>query len=234
MSARVAALYRYPVKSMGGEALSRAGVGPGGIPGDRGWALRERATGRAASAKRFPPLMLCKARFIDEPAAGQAPPPAEVELPDGTHTRTDAPDANALLSRLLGADVAFAREDDGAGHFDAKPLHFLTTATLAFMRAETGLDFDARRFRPNVLVELDAPGRPEDAWPGKTIRVGQISVRVLKPVKRCVMTTLPQPPLASEKGVLAAVLARGGALGVYGEAITAGAWSAGDSLEFGN
>ncbi|HEX4048979.1 MAG TPA: MOSC N-terminal beta barrel domain-containing protein [Elusimicrobiota bacterium] len=234
MNARVAALYRYPVKSMGGAGLSRAHVGPGGIPGDRGWALRERAAGRAASAKRFAPLMLCKARFVDEPAAGKAPPPAEVELPDGTRARTDDPRSNALLSRLLGAEVAFAREDDGAGHFDSKPLHFLTTATLAFMRAETGLDFDARRFRPNVLIEFDAPGRPEDEWPGKTLLVGGIPVRMLKPVKRCVMTTLPQPPLAAEKGVLAAVLARGGALGVYGEALAAGAWSAGDSLEFGN
>jgi uncharacterized protein len=231
MNARVAALYRYAVKSMGGVELARAAAGPGGIPGDRGWALREAGTGRAASAKRFPPLMLCKARYADEPSAGKAPPPAEVVLPDGTLTRTDAPGANALLSLLLGVEVAFGREDDGAGRFDAQPLHFLTTATLATMRGETGLDFDARRFRPNVLVALDAPGRPEDAWPGKILRVGALSVRILKPVKRCVMTTLPQPPLAAEKGVLAEVLARGGALGVYGEALACGSWSVGDPVE---
>ncbi|MFI5363496.1 MAG: MOSC domain-containing protein [Elusimicrobiota bacterium] len=231
MSPRVAALYRYAVKSMAGTALARADVGPCGIPGDRGWALRETATGRVASAKRFPALLLCKARSVDEPSAKTPPPPAEIALPDGTLTRTDAPNAAALLSRLLGADVVFAREDDGAGHFDAKPLHLLTTATLSALRAETGLDFDARRFRPNVLIELDAPGRPEDAWPGMTMTVGGLRVRVLKPVKRCVMTTLPQPPLAEEKGVLAAVLARGGALGVYGEALGAGTWSAGDAVE---
>ena len=69
MNARVAALYRYAVKSMGGTELARADVGHGGIPGDRGWALRETATGRAASAKRFAPLMLCRARYVDEPAA---------------------------------------------------------------------------------------------------------------------------------------------------------------------
>lgn len=231
MNARVAALYRYAVKSMGGTELSRADVGPGGIPGDRGWALRETATGRAASAKRFAPLMLCKARYLDEPVMGAPLPHAEIELPDGTFTRTDAPGANALLSRLLGAEIVLARKDDGAGHFDDRPLHFLTTAALATMRAETGLDFDVRRFRPNVLVALDAAGRPEDSWPGKTLRVGSISVSILKPVKRCVMTTLPQPPLAAEKGVLAEVLARGGALGVYGEALASGAWSLGDRVE---
>jgi len=232
MSARVAALYRHAVKSMGGVELPRVDVGPGGIPGDRGWALRETDTGRPASAKRFAPLMLCRARYVDEPSAGKPLPPAEVTLPDGTRTRTDDAGANALLSRLLGAEVAFARKDDGGGHFDDRPLHFLTTATLTTMRAETGLDYDARRFRPNVLVALDAPGRPEDAWPGSSIRVGSISVSILKPVKRCVMTTLPQPPIPHERGILAEVLARGGALGVYGAALSAGAWSAGDPVEF--
>ena len=58
MIARVAALFRYPVKSMEGAEHPRADVGPAGIPGDRGWALRETATGRTASAKRFAVLML--------------------------------------------------------------------------------------------------------------------------------------------------------------------------------
>ena len=230
MNARVAALYRYAVKSMDGTSLPRADVGPGGIPGDRGWALRETATGRTASAKRFAPLMLCRARYLDEPEAGKTLPPAEIELPDGTRTRTDDPTANALLSRLLGADLIFTQAADARGHFDDCPLHFLTSASLTTMRAKTGLDFDARRFRPNVLVELDEPGRPEDAWPGKDVQVGAITVRMLKHVKRCVMTTLPQPALALERGVLATVLADGGALGVYGEALASGSWSVGDRL----
>lgn len=230
-AARVAALYRYPVKSMDGAELAHAAVGPGGIPGDRGWALRETATGKAASAKKFAILMLCRARYLDEPAAGAPPPPVEVTLPDGAVTRTDAPGANARLSRLLGTQVAFSREDDGAGHFDARPIHLLTTAALATMRAANGLDFDARRFRPNVLVDLDAPGRPEDAWPGRTIRVGAVFVRVLKPVARCVMTTLPQPELPASKGTFPAILADGGALGVYAEALSSGIWSIEDHVE---
>lgn len=231
-SARVAALYRYPVKSMDGGALDGTAVGPGGLPGDRGWALRETATGRPASAKTFAVLLLCRARYLDEPAAGAPPPPAEVTLPDGTRARTDDPRANPLLSRLLGAEVAFAREPAGAGHFDARPLHLLTTAALATMRAGSGLDFDVRRFRPNVLIELDAPGRPEDAWIGRDVRVGSVPVRVLKPVSRCVMTTLPQPGLGAAKGIFPAIFAGGGALGVYGEAASEGRWRAGDEVQW--
>ena len=83
-----------------------------------------------------------------------------------------------------------------------------------------------------MLVALDAPGRPEDAWPGTALRVGSVSVRVLKPVARCVMTTLPQPRLPKAAGVYAAVFADGGALGVYGEALAAGSWRVGDAVEF--
>ncbi len=228
--ARVTSLHRYPVKSMGGGELAAAAVGPSGIPGDRGWSLRDRATGKPASAKRFAALLLCRARYLDEPAAGAPPPPAEVELPDGTRTRTDDPASAGLLSRLVGADLAFARDDQGAGAFDAKPLHLLTTAALRGMEARFRLDFDARRFRPNLLVDLDGAGRPEDAWVGRTVRVGSVEVRVLKPVERCVMTTLPQAGLSAEKGVFAAVFSTGGALGVYAEALAAGVCRVGDAV----
>ncbi len=231
MNARVAALYCYPVKSMQGAALARAALTPGGVPGDRGWALRLRATGRPASAKRFAVLLLCRARYLDEPAPGAPPPPAEVELPDGERTRTDDPRANARLSRLLGADAAFARQEDGAGHFDASPLHVLTTASLKTMADAAGGDFDVRRFRPNLLIALDAPGRPEDAWPGRELSAGAARLRVLKPVARCVMTTLPQPGLAEDKNIFRAVFERGGALGVYARARAPAVCAEGDPVE---
>lgn len=231
MSARVAALYRYPVKSMQGAALARAALKPRGVPGDRGWALRLRATGKPASAKRFAVLLSCRSRYLDEPVEGSPPPPVEVELPDGERTRTDDPRANTRLSLLLGADAAFAREEDGAGHFDAQPLHVLTTASLKTMADAAGGDFDVRRFRPNILIELDAPGRPEDAWPGRELRVGAARLLTLKPVARCVMTTLPQPGLAEDKNILRTVFERGGALGVYARALAPAVCAEGDPVE---
>jgi uncharacterized protein YcbX len=227
---RVAGLFRYPVKSMDGESHERMPVGADGFPGDRGWALIERATGKAMSAKRHAPLMLCRSRFLDEPGLGLPPPPAEVILPDGTVTRTDDPAAGALLSRLLGVECAFGRRPDGKGYFDDKPLHILTTATLETMRASSGLDFDARRFRPNVLIELGGQGRPEHEWVGKSVRVGTIRLRVLKPVKRCVMTTLPQPSLPAARGILPAVAALDARLGVYATADRDGALALGEAV----
>src|SRR5580698_11288164 len=64
---RVAELWRYPVKSMLGERRNQLPITTRGPLGDRAWALRETATGRIASAKRFPRLLALHARYEVEP-----------------------------------------------------------------------------------------------------------------------------------------------------------------------
>ena len=43
--ARVKSIHRYPVKSMGGETLESANLGPQGLHGDRSWAVRDEVRG---------------------------------------------------------------------------------------------------------------------------------------------------------------------------------------------
>ncbi|MFN8545247.1 MAG: MOSC domain-containing protein [Candidatus Binatia bacterium] len=97
-------IWRYPVKSMGGERVARCTLGPLGIPGDRGWALRDEQANEIRGAKKLPALLLCGARYRTEPTAGP-PPPAEVTLPDGTTFPTDDAAASERLSVLLGRPV---------------------------------------------------------------------------------------------------------------------------------
>ena len=101
---RVVEVWRYPVKSMGGEQLTGAHVGPRGILGDRGWALRDESAGEIRGAKKLPALMRCKARYDAEPDGAQIPP-ATMTLPDGSQIRTTDAEANARLSALLGRQV---------------------------------------------------------------------------------------------------------------------------------
>ncbi len=110
-------VWRYPVKSMGGELLQRTTLGPLGIPGDRGWALRDQTAGEIRGAKKMPALMMCTARYVAEPDAGV--PPAEVTLPDGARFRTDAPDASERLSAYLGREVTVhaLRPADDRDHY---------------------------------------------------------------------------------------------------------------------
>jgi MOSC domain-containing protein len=97
-------LWRYPVKSMGGHRLERCEVGALGIPGDRGWAIRDERAGEIRGAKKLPALLLCEARYREEPR-GDRVPQADITLPDGARTATDAPDVHARLSALLGRPV---------------------------------------------------------------------------------------------------------------------------------
>src|SRR5258706_4114488 len=94
-------IWRYPVKSMGGESIGRCALGTLGVPGDRGWALRDEGAGEIRGAKKLPALLRCRARYRDEPGAG-AVPHADIVLPDGATTASDAPDAAARLSPAVG------------------------------------------------------------------------------------------------------------------------------------
>lgn len=98
-------LWRYPVKSMGGEQLEHATLGAGGFPGDRGWAIRDEAAGEMRGGKKLPRLMLCSARYLREPD-GATIPPAEITLPDGSVLASDDPHAGARLSEVLGRTVS--------------------------------------------------------------------------------------------------------------------------------
>jgi uncharacterized protein YcbX len=108
----IAALWRFPVKSMPGERLESAEMTERGIVGDRAYALVEVETGKVVSAKnpKLGPAMLgCRAEFAESPRAGEDPPPVRITLPDGTSSTSNAPDVDAVLSGYLGRDVKLAR-----------------------------------------------------------------------------------------------------------------------------
>jgi uncharacterized protein YcbX len=115
---RVIEIWRYPVKSMGGGQLDECRVTTQGIPGDRGWCLRDEEVGEMRGAKKFPALLQCAARYLEEPDATKTPP-AEIRLPDGTSLRSDEPAAAARLSQLLGTRVTLwpLRPADDTEHY---------------------------------------------------------------------------------------------------------------------
>src|ERR687896_55827 len=108
----IRALWRFPVKSMLGEELDAADLTEGGIVGDRAYAIRDRETGKVASAKhskRWPNLLDCRAAFVEPPGPGDELPPVRIELADGNSVLSDAADVDAVLSRFFGRDVELAR-----------------------------------------------------------------------------------------------------------------------------
>ena len=82
----VQALWRFPVKSMLGEELDASDLSEGGVVGDRAYAIRDRETGKVASAKHpklWPDLLACRAAFVEPPRPGDELPPARIERSGG-------------------------------------------------------------------------------------------------------------------------------------------------------
>ena len=96
---------RYPVKSMAGEQLEACSVGLNGIPGDRGWAIRDETAREITNGKHFPLLMRCSAHYREAPANGLIPH-VDMQFPDGLRLGSDVPNVNARLTELLGKPVS--------------------------------------------------------------------------------------------------------------------------------
>src|SRR3989442_6402734 len=107
----IRALWRFPVKSMLGEELDAADLGDAGIVGDRAYAIRDRATGKVASAKHpklWPDLLGCRAAFVESSRPASGPPPARIDLADGRSALSDAADLDAVRSGFFGRAVELA------------------------------------------------------------------------------------------------------------------------------
>jgi uncharacterized protein YcbX len=108
----VTALWRFPVKSMGGEQLRDVEVTERGVLGDRAYALIDKDTGKVVSAKSvrfFPNLLDCKATFVEPPQTGGDLPPVQIQLPDSTTVRSDSGDVDRVLSAYFQRNVTLGQ-----------------------------------------------------------------------------------------------------------------------------
>jgi uncharacterized protein YcbX len=101
---RIAQIWRYPVKSMAGEALESSPIGSRGLAGDRGWALRDDTAGEIRSARRWPILLQCSAQYRRRP--GESGGHVAITLPDGTIASSDSASISDTLTELVGAPAS--------------------------------------------------------------------------------------------------------------------------------
>lgn len=206
----VSALWRYPVKSLQGEALTAATVGHGGIVGDRGWGVRDVATGAVLSAKREPRLLAAFAAAGGEGVAVTVP----------GHAPATGGEADRLLSGWLGRAVRLDTAPGEPGFVDEAHLHLVAAGELT--------EWDVRRFRPNVVVTGLAT---LDDLIGERLRLGSVVVEVDKRTKRCAMPTMVQPGVTKDVGVLRALARdRDLRLGVYAHVVSPGRLEVGAAI----
>jgi len=227
--AKVAATWRYPVKSMRGQRVACVDVDERGVDGDRRYAVRD-AAGRIASGKRT--RRFGKVDGLLRFQAKYEGPLLEIVFPDGSLVREDSHGLDAALSHLLGQSVTLVREADES-HMDDAPIHLLTTASLAWLRGLLpDAAIDERRFRPNLLLDVPGTDRVEDAWVGRELRIGEsLRVRVTQRTERCAMTVLEQDDLPRDPRVLKRISHEADlCLGVYARVLAPGRVRIGDSV----
>jgi uncharacterized protein len=228
MVGRVAALWRYPVKSMAAEELDAVEVSWQGLAGDRRWALIRAGKVRSGfpwlTMREQPELAHYRPRFAepDRPNASvtlvRTPAGAELDV------------ADPALAAEFGPGVQVIKQDRGV--FDAMPLSLLSAQSLTGLGELVGAELTGPRFRPNILV--DVPGRdfPEDAWVGRVLRVGALRMRVDQRDQRCVLVTIDPVTLDRNPAVLRAIAReRDACLGVYGSIVEPGRVAVGDPVE---
>ncbi|MFN7917644.1 MAG: MOSC domain-containing protein [Vicinamibacterales bacterium] len=223
----VAAIYRYPVKSMAGERLASADLGWHGVAGDRRFALRrleERGGFPWLTASRLPELI----RYVPVRAATEPESdlPTHVRTPGGDELPLRGPDLTADITRRVGAPVEMMYLDRGI--FDEASVSVIASATVDAIAALSAQPADVRRFRPNILVDLDrvAPFA-EDEWVGGTLTFGDAPdgaiVAVTNVDERCVMVNLDPESARSTPEVLKAIVReRDNRAGIYGSVFRRG------------
>jgi len=180
-------IWRYPVKSMAGERLDRARLGPLGLHGDRVVQVYD-GRGRLVTARTYPKLLGLHATLgpDGEPLVDGLPWPS--------------PDVQARVEQIVGPGARLVRNEHEA-RFDILPLLVATDgAVAAFGR-------DARRLRPNLIVG-GVDGLDERGWEGRVLRIGSALIALADLRGRCVMTTFDPDTLEQDRGVLRDIVRR--------------------------
>ena len=196
-------LWRYPVKSMLGEACPSLDIDARGVVGDRLFAVRD-ADGRFGSGKNTRRFRRIEGLANFQATMGEVG--HRVVFPSGEGLAGDDPRIHGALFDALGQTVTLAREAEIA-HMDAGPIHIMTTSSLAWIRQQLpGSLIDERRFRPNLLLDTPGVGLLESDWMGHSFRIGKtVVLQVTARTERCGMVCFAQSGLPFDAKVLRAI-----------------------------
>jgi uncharacterized protein YcbX len=168
MAMFVAEIWRYPVKSMGGEPLEGCELTLDGIPGDRVVHVED-DRGKVVTSRSRPGLLLHQARLGDD---------GEPRV-DGRPWRD--PSVLADVERAVGGTARLIHFT-GPERFDMEPVLLATDGAIAW------LGYDRRRFRPNLLLG-GVEGLAERTWEGRRLAIGDAVLFAVALRQRCIMTT---------------------------------------------
>lgn len=210
MSLYVEQLWRYPVKSLAGEALESAYVSADGVAGDR--LVHVRGPEGVRTSRRHHRLLGLRGTLGAD------------GMPLVNGVPWSSPEALAWVTEAAGQDAELVAYD-GIERFDVLPLLVATDGAVA----EFGRD--VRRLRPNIVIG-GVEGLAERSWAGAMLRIGAIVVHLDSLRARCPMTTVDPDTLERDPAVLKDIGRRfGGRIALNADLIEAGTIHVGDAVE---
>lgn len=250
MTARIQALYRYPVKGLSAESLDRVELRAGeAVPNDRRFAI---AHGTARQLDPTNPRWMPKGCFLQlmsneklatlqtgfEPETGVL-----TIMRNGRQVSRGSitePTGRAVIEEFLTAYLgAQARgqpklvECRGQPFSDTREpfISIINVASAKDLARVVGSPVDPMRFRGNILIEGAAAWSELD-WVGKTLRIGDAVLRVEARTGRCAATNVDPRTGARDLTLPRSMQHAFGHedCGVYARAIEAGTVVAGDEI----
>ncbi len=231
----VEAIFRYPVKSMGGERLEVASLGWHGVEGDRRMAFRrldDRSGFPWLTAGKLPDLLLFTPRRREGGAPGDLP--THIRTPDGEDMPAFGEDLATEVGRRYGAPVQMMQLNHGI--FDEASVSVIAFDTVREIGQRAGQSPDVRRFRPNIVVRSRrAVPFQEDEWVGGVLSFGEgddaPAVAVTMRDVRCSMVNLDPDSATPAPEVLRAVVrANQNNAGIYGAVTRIGRVAVGQAV----
>jgi hypothetical protein len=223
---QVGELWRYPVKSMAGERIAAAELGPRGIPNDRGLAAFEIGQGskeKPLSARDLAGLLKFRASLKTGVAQVAGPELGPISWAHESVARS--------ISRQCRRELELRPVAGGA--FDDSPILLVYLATLAALSEEMGAPVDHRRFRANLyLEEAGTVAHGESQLLGRQIRCGGAVLEATDPCPRCSIPTRDPDTWANWPQLLRhLVQTRDEVVGVYCKVTVPGPLAEGDAVE---
>jgi uncharacterized protein YcbX len=233
----VAALFRYPVKSMGGESLEVADLGWHGLDGDRRLAFRrvdDRSGFPWLTASKLPELILFVPQRRGPAADGNLP--THVRTPDGEELAVFGQELAAEIGRRHGSPVEMMHLNRGI--FDEASISVISAATVGEIGRLAAQRPDVRRFRPNILIApVSSVPFEEDEWVGGVLSFGDVleapAIGVVNRDERCSMVNFDPDSARQTAEVLKVIVrARDNKAGVYGTVTRRGRIAVGQPVYF--
>lgn len=247
---QIAKIYRYPVKGLSAEELTRVALTPGeGLPCDRRYALAHGSTAFDPSN----PAWMAKHNFLML-AKNERLAKLETKFDDATTTLTVArggkqvakgdlstPTGRMLIEQFFAAFLSGETRGnpklvEAPGHMFSdtarKVVSIIGLASLADVERVARQPVDPIRFRANLYFAGGTPWQEFD-WLGRELTIGTARLRVLDKIDRCAATTVN--PKTAERDLQIPRLLMDGfrhiECGVYAQVLAPGEIAEGDTLE---